>query len=288
MLIEIDARCNLKCEMCARALRKGDIGAMEQDTFKNCIDILVDSRFENYVYAAGFGESMLNSNFLDMIRYAKLKGCKIVMPTNATMITDETLPYLRMLDSIHLSIDSFKDKKRRTQNPNDILKLIPEFKSYGIQPWFNITLGSSNWGEIDDFINFGLEEKVIINFVTPRPHTMEQKSLIDELKFVAKRVTELEKTIEKYPRIFCDDSCRSFEKCEEKDFDIAVAWNGDLYPCSAAFFYDYKFGNINDCSSLDDFWDSSEMQMILKGNHPVCDNCKIYDKEWNEAKRKSS
>jgi len=284
MLIEIDARCNLKCEMCARDLRKGDVGGMDQDTFEECIDKLVDSRFENYVYAAGFGESMLNSNFFDMIKYAKLKGCKIVMPTNATKITNENLPYLRMLDSIHLSIDSFKDKKRRTQNPNEILNLIPEFKSYGIQPWFNITLGSSNWDEIDDFIKFGSEENVIINFITPRPHTIEQNFLIDELKFVAKRVNGLEKKIEPYPRIFCDDSCRSFEKCEQKHFDIAVAWNGDMYPCSAAFFYDYKFGKIEDFSRLDDFWESPEMQKVRVGKHSICDNCKQYDAEWNKIK----
>jgi len=207
------------------------------------------------------------------------------MPTNATKITNENLPYLRMLDSIHLSIDSFKDKKRRTQNPNVVLNLIPEFKSYGIQPWFNITLGSSNWDEIDDFIKFGLEENVIINFVTPRPHTIGQKFLIEELKFVAERVNELEKKIDQYPRIFCDDTCRSFEKCKQKHFDIAVAWNGDMYPCSAAFFYDYNLGNINDYSTLDDFWDSSEMQIVRKGNHPVCDSCKINDREWTGTKR---
>jgi len=206
------------------------------------------------------------------------------MPTNATKITNENLPYLRMLDSIHLSIDSFKDKKRRTQNPNEILNLIPEFKSYGIQPWFNITLGSSNWDEIDDFIKFGSEENVIINFITPRPHTIEQNFLIDELKFVAKRVNGLEKKIEPYPRIFCDDSCRSFEKCEQKHFDIAVAWNGDMYPCSAAFFYDYKFGKIEDFSRLDDFWESPEMQKVRVGKHSICDNCKQYDAEWNKIK----
>lgn len=286
MLIEIDARCNLNCEMCARDLRKGKIGYMSFDIFKECINKLIISRFEKYAYIAGFGESMLNPKFFEMIKYAKLEGCRLIMPTNATKITDENLPYLRILDSIHLSIDSFKNKKRRTQNPEDILRLIPEFDAYGIQPWFNITLGSANWDEIDDFIKFGSEKNIVINFVTPRPHTMEQIYLMGELKFVARHVNELNKKIESYLNIFCDDTCRSFEKCQEKGFGIAVAWNGDLYPCSAAFFGDHDFGNIKDFSSLDDFWNSEKMEEVKKGNHPVCDNCKSYDEIWNETKNK--
>ena len=73
--------------------------------------------------------------------------------------------------------------------------MLPELKAYGIQPWFNITLGSSNWDEIDDFIKFGLEESTIINFVTPRPHTIEQKFLIVDLISVLiseRELTELD------------------------------------------------------------------------------------------------
>ncbi|MCK4501157.1 hypothetical protein KAU11_11720, partial [Candidatus Babeliales bacterium] len=97
MLIEIDARCNLDCKSCPRKTRKGEIGAMTLELFRECIDKVVVSDLDKFVFAAGFGESMLNRDFVLMIKYAKEKGCRVFLPTNATKINDENIPYLRLI-----------------------------------------------------------------------------------------------------------------------------------------------------------------------------------------------
>ena len=283
MLIEIDARCNLDCKSCPRKTRKGEIGAMTLELFRECIDKVVVSDLDKFVFAAGFGESMLNRDFVLMIKYAKEKGCRVFLPTNATKINDENIPYLRLIDALQLSIDSLRDEERRTQDPNDVLSLIPKLQSYGIHLWLNITLGKSNWNEISDFIQFGLSNNIIINFITPRPLHLPDEFLESEMKFVAKNSAFLKRLIKPYSEIFFDDSCRTFQNCKVMNYDFAIAWNGDMYPCSAAFFQDYKFGNICDFQNLDDFWKTKEMMDVGKGKHPVCNLCKEYDKIWNNA-----
>lgn len=283
MLIEIDARCNLNCKSCPRKTRKGEVGAMTLELFRECIDKIVASSLDKFVFAAGFGESMLNPDFLPMIHYAKENGCRIFLPTNATKISDENISHLRLIDGLQLSIDSLCDKDRRTQDPNDVLSLIPKLQSYGMQPWLNITLGKSNWNEILDFIQFGLSNRIIINFITPRPLHLPDKFLESEMEFVAKNSAFLKRLIKPYPEIFFDESCRTFQNCKVMNYDFAIAWNGDMYPCSAAFFQDYKFGNIRDFQNLDDFWKTKEMKDVGIGKHPVCNRCKKYDKIWNDA-----
>lgn len=283
MLIEIDSRCNLNCKTCPRKTRKGEQGAMSMELFKECIDKLIPSQFDNFIFPAGFGESLMNENFFDMMRYAKRNGCRIMMPTNGTLINEDNIKYLRLLDTIQFSIDSLKDIDRRTTDPKHILNLIPSLKKYGIRPFFNVTLGTSNWHEIQEFIMFGLKYGVIINFITPRPLDPKDTFLMDEMKFVASHAAELQRLIEPYPDIFYDDSCRTFQKCKVLNYDFAVAWNGDLYPCSAAFFQDYTFGNVRDFQAFDDFWKTDEMVSVGRGKHPVCDYCKAYDKVWNES-----
>ena len=244
----------------------------------------MESHFDKFIFPAGFGESLMNPRFFDMIGYAKKKGCRIMMPTNGTLINKDNIKLLRMLDVVQFSIDSMKDIERRTTDPNHIMNLMPILESYGITPFLNVTLGTSNWDEIEDFIIMGLLTKTTINFITPRPLDPSDEYLMDEMRFVASHAEELEDLIRPFPNIFYDDSCRTFQKCKVLNYDFAVAWNGDLYPCSAAFFQDFQFGNVRDYDSFDDFWNTYLMsERVNKGKHAVCNYCKKYDEAWNKS-----
>lgn len=287
MIIEIDSRCNLKCMMCPRHTRPTPQGSMSMDIFRDCIDKLIVSHFPNSVYLAGYGESLLNPNFFDMVKYAKQKDCYLMLPTNATKISSENIKQLKRIDMIYLSIDSLKDEKRRTQNPDIILKLIDLMKKHYIRPAFNITLGSSNWDEIDDFIRFGINHDFMLNFTAPRPLNSNDKFLMKETKFVGKHAYILREKIKPYPNIFFDEYCRSFSHCRTRKNDLAIAWNGDVYPCSAAFFQRFNFGNIKDYKSLDKIRNNFEMEKVWDGNHKVCNYCKEYDKIYDFHESKS-
>ena len=136
--------------MCPRRFRKGTVGPMTLETFKDAIDKLIQSDFPRIVFAAGFGESMLNEHFIDMIKYAKRNGCRIILPTNSTKIDEENVKWLRLVDVLQLSLDSLKNSERRTQNPQDVLSKIPLLKEWGINFMFNVTLCKLNYDEIDD------------------------------------------------------------------------------------------------------------------------------------------
>ena len=287
MLIEIDSHCNLNCKTCPRLTRPGEQGSMSLDMFKDCVDKLIESRFSNSLYLAGYGESMLNPDFFEMIKYAKQKDCYIMMPTNATKINNENVKQLRMIDTLYLSIDSLKDKKRRTQNPNDILKIIDLMMKHRVRPALNTTLGTSNWKEIDDFIRFSIKNDIVLNFTAPRPLNSNDEFLMKETKFVGEHAHILRERIKPYPNIYFDEYCRSFSHCRVKKNDLAISWNGDIYPCSAAFFQIFKFGNIRDCRSLDKIAYYPDVEKVWNGNHEVCNYCKEYDKIYDFHESKS-
>ena len=282
VLIEISSICNLNCKTCPRRKRKGKQGHMSLEMFKEITDKIIDSKFENSLFLSGFGESLLNPHFFDMIKYAKSKGCKLIMPTNCTHINENNVKWLRLIDLLQLSIDSLKDEKRRTIKPQKILDLIPLLRKYHINFMFNVALGKENWNEVDNFLLLNTIYHIPINFIAIKPIFKGDKFLFDEMKFLATKTDEIKRKIETCSEVYFDESCRSFEYGRMRNNDFAVSWNGELFPCSFAFFREFSFGNIKDYSNLNGFWISSEIQKVRNGNHPICDFCKLNDMICNQ------
>ena len=282
----MSSRCNLNCTTCARKNRKGKQGDMTWDIFREILHKISQSKFKKSLYLSGFGEAMLNPNFFDMVKYAKQRNYSLILPTNATMITEDNIKWLRYIDLLQLSIDSLKTKERRGQNPNQILKLIPSIQKYRINTMLNVALGKENFDEIDDFLMLYKRTNIPINFVAVKPFYKTDKILINEMKHLALNIGYLKEIIKPYPEVYLDESCRSFEYGRMRNNDFAIAWNGDMFPCSYAFFTDFSFGNIKDYSSLESFWQSEEIQKVRKGTHPICDFCKWCDNIRLEANKK--
>jgi len=287
VLVELDSNCNLNCRTCPRKRRSGRSGHMSFEIFREIVEKIEASQFENSLYLSGFGESMLNPKFFEMIKYVKQKNFKLIMPTNCTMINEENIKWLRLIDFLQLSIDTLKDEKRRGQNPNDILKLIPSLNKYHINFGLNVALGRENWSEIDDFIRLHIETGTMINFIAIRPIFDDDKFLYNEMRFLSAKIEELKELIRPYQSIFFDESCRSFKYGRMRNNDFAISWDGNLYPCSFAFFRNYSFGNIGDYQNLDGFYESTEMKKIRNGSHSLCSFCKNNDIIANNIKNKN-
>ena len=281
VLIEISSICDLNCKTCPRKKRKGKQGHMSLEMFKDTTDKIIDSEFQNSLFLSGFGESLLNPHFFDMIKYAKSKGCKLIIPTNCNNINENNIKWLRLIDLLQLSIDSLKDEKRRTINPQKILDLIPSLQKYHINFMLNVALGKENFDEVDDFLLLNIEKQIPINFISIKPIFSDDDFLFKEMEFLAKHTNELKEKIKPFPEVFFDESCRSFEYGRMRKNDFAISWNGGIYPCSFAFFRDYQFGNIKDFNNFNGITSISGIKEIWDGKHPLCNFCKENDEIVN-------
>ncbi len=106
VIIEPTDRCNLSCEMCPRRFLEGEGGYMEFDLFKKVIDE-IETYWGTEVILFHRGESLLHPRIVDMVYYAHAKGCRVVLATNATLLTEPVLDIVPLgLDFISFSIDT--------------------------------------------------------------------------------------------------------------------------------------------------------------------------------------
>lgn len=83
-IIATTHRCNMTCKMCLRAVRSFDGPNMEFDFFKMVVDQWVP--YLRYISLDGPGETTMNPDAFEMIRYAKSKGIRVMFSTNATLL----------------------------------------------------------------------------------------------------------------------------------------------------------------------------------------------------------
>ncbi len=118
-IINVDPsdKCNFQCKFCPtgdRVLMRNtpgrNFGTMSLDLFKKIVDDICD--FEQPIKVLRLykdGEPLLNKNFGEMIRYAKLKKCcdRVDTTTNASLLTPEkSLEIIDAgLDRINISIE---------------------------------------------------------------------------------------------------------------------------------------------------------------------------------------
>ena len=107
---EITSRCNLVCGHC-RAANNLSRGGMDALDFSNCCAI-IDKLHDASVYTLGItgGEPFVRNDAIDIVEHAKKKNMRIILYTNATLITDDIAQRLANVmedsDIVHVSLDS--------------------------------------------------------------------------------------------------------------------------------------------------------------------------------------
>ncbi|MBI3939692.1 MAG: radical SAM protein [Acidobacteria bacterium] len=79
--------CNHFCRMCIREAVTFDGPNMEVRLFRQIID--EGASYFRYISLDGPGETIMNPEAFDLIRYAKAKGIRMVFSTNATLMTPD-------------------------------------------------------------------------------------------------------------------------------------------------------------------------------------------------------
>ena len=121
VMIEPTNICNLKCPLCpsGNGTLKRARGYMDLETFKKIIDEIKDKSF--MVVLWNQGESFLNKDFLEMIRYASQNKLFTLVSTNANIDFDAEQIVKTGLDSMIVSLDGATQEtynKYRVKEPS--------------------------------------------------------------------------------------------------------------------------------------------------------------------------
>jgi len=244
---------------------------MDFELFKSIVKKTLKSELiSNMFFISGFGESMLHPQFWDMIYYARRNGIAIVMPTNGTLLDEEAIKKARIINSLQISCDSLNDSRFE-----DLSYLL---NRYGVSWQLNVTVGSHNIDELDDFIQWGIRNNVPVYLMYTNSFDGSDPDLVKECEFCLDHESEIiTKSGQYFGGYTIDRGCNSFANCRYFNNDFAIDWEGNLFPCNDALLRKYKFAHVDEYDNFDQYIQSEIWQNVKSGKHPICDICKQWD-----------
>ncbi|GAI28295.1 unnamed protein product, partial [marine sediment metagenome] len=139
--VEITSRCNLKCRLCVnKDIPPSLKGDMDFDLYKKIINEATGSVYDINLFHRG--EPLLHPKLIPIISYAKSRGIKTRIHTNATLLNPELSKKIILsgLDLISFSFDGYTEKtyeknrigasyEKSLNNIIDFLRIKKELKS---------------------------------------------------------------------------------------------------------------------------------------------------------------
>lgn len=296
--LEPTTRCNLKCKMCYGSYERRICDDLTLEGFQKIIN-----QFPRLIkiHLQGIGEPLLNKNIFKMIRYAKSKGIKIDLATNATLIDLNMAKEIVSsgLDYIEFSIDSstpqIYEEIRSGANfekvVSNIKNLIKE-KGDSKKPEMKIItlVMNETVDEIPQMVKFvhqlGINSLLLIQ-VQPWDENHLKKLYKDEINFTqrAKKSMLEAKKVAKELKVYLDlttpITTGLVRGCKRPWISVSVLCDGYVVPCCRVINPDeINFGNVFK-DNFKDIWNSVKYKAFrkaLKGDFrpTVCNNCYFY------------
>lgn len=263
--IELTNDCNLECNHCHRKAMNRPIGYMEPEVFKKIIDEITTYPIA-FLRIVGLGESSINPNYAEMLRYASNKGLKIEITTNGELFERFTNREILTwdIDILGISVDGTdKDsyEKIRTGGKYDILTQ-----------------------NIEKFYSSKTEAKrkyplvVIRKVIMPNDKSEEIQQFIETWRNKSDMVTF--NTLSKVENRLIFEYEPSF-KCSEFYFTSHIRHDGSVLLCPNKFIFDQNdiIGNVK-TDALEQIWKSKklvEIRDLHKKKHfpEYCKSCFI-------------
>ncbi|MFH1654819.1 MAG: radical SAM protein [Pseudomonadota bacterium] len=273
--LEPTNHCNLKCIMCPTGTGMTSVkkGYMDYGLFKKIIDEVKD--YTSAIILAVGGESLLHPQFFDMVRYASSNDIKILLNTNATLLTKEKVEQLLYsgIASISFAFDGFnKETYEKARVGADFEKTLDNIfyflelkkRKEKKSPYTVLSILMLEIGDCS-----GEEKEVFLK---------KFNGLIDEVRL--REVSTWGSTFEGVDTFNPRKHDRFFPPCSRLWSTVCITWNGDVVPCVYDTNHEYVIGNIKE-NKLIDIWNSNKMlklrQSMLDGDYldllPLCGNC---------------
>lgn len=119
VMVENTNLCNADCVFCPHKKMKRKTGVMKMDLFKKIVSDCVELNI-NYLTIYGFGEPLLDKNFIEKVNLAKQAGLKrVTTNTNAAYLNKEIAKQIieEGLDEIYISFDAATEETYKKIRP---------------------------------------------------------------------------------------------------------------------------------------------------------------------------
>jgi radical SAM protein with 4Fe4S-binding SPASM domain len=287
--------CNLRCPECPSGLRAftRPTGMLQQDFFSQTIDQL--SRDLLYLVFYFQGEPYLNPGFLDMVKYASMKGIYTATSTNAHYLNDENARKTveSGLDRLIISLDGTTQEvyqqyrvggklHKVLEGARNIVKWKKELKSKTPFVFFQFLVVKPNEHQIEEVKRLAKEVGVDeVRFKTAQVYDYEQDP------------NNLIPTIEKYSRYRKNQQGQMEFKnalnnhCWRLWHATVISWDGLVVPCCFDKDAQHPLGDLKG-KSFKEIWHNDEYkrfrEQVLLGrkNIDICANCSEGTRVWGD------
>ena len=264
--IELTNYCNLACTFCPHEQMERSVGFMKTDLFKRIVDSSV--HHVEFVYLHFMGESLVHPKIFDMIRYARSKGIRAGLSTNA----------------------SFLDEKRaRGLLTSNIDFLIISFEGANPDTYEEVRLKGSYKETLQNIQSFYRLKREIPNGVASAVQMIHTSESDEEVEGFRGQWPEgvIIKKIKNWggqmPELTASKSVQNhLSPCALPWKELSVLWDGTLTLCANTYDREVVLGHLDE-ESLEEVWNGPKMQEIrrrhvarqVKGI-PVCETCPRY------------
>ncbi len=269
VLFEITTKCNLHCVYCsARKLVKKP----EDLPLSNIAQLAEKFEDFEYVCLCGLGESLLHSDFYEVIKIFQNK--KIVLVTNGSVPIDyKKLDETRNIDAISFSVDDATEEGMKRISDNyrfDILlRNLEEAMQYNVNTAINCTLVKENISGIEEIKNLAIRYGVK-RFKVGFPFG-SGKWIADNAEEIKAVLREIKKSLQ-YNGIEYEGPTEI--KCAYDNAPIAVvSKNGNVYPCCDYFCQRPLVGNLYQ-KNFQVMWNKDSYEKFRSGIY--CNPCIQY------------
>jgi len=183
---EVTRRCNLSCVHCRASAEKGPYPG-ELDTQK-CIEILNQiAAVEKPIVILTGGEPLLREDIFDLARHGNRLGMRMVMATNATIITPETTKEIAAsgIKRISISIDGAGEDQHDhfRQVPGAFkrsMEGIDLIKKAGIEFQINTTVTKHNLNQVPDILDMAIKTGAVAHHIFLLVPTGRARDMVDQ------------------------------------------------------------------------------------------------------------
>lgn len=278
VMVENTNVCNSKCVFCPHPIMQRRQGFMSRELFekvaRECRDLNID-----YFTIYGFGEPLIDPDFVARVKFAKSLGLKrVTTNTNAELLSEEKSRQLIAagLDEIYISFDAASaptyQKVRPTLSFDKIERNIK-----------NLMAIRKKSGKT--------KPEVILSFVESDANKQEVKEFIAKWKDIVDNISI--SIIHNWTGKIETGSVNSGrwrrDPCRLLWTDMVISWNGDVPLCCNDYENKLILGSINK-NSISEIW-GGEILSVVRRDHlagtfngnPVCDRCEYnfhYKSPW--------
>ncbi len=262
--IENTVLCNANCIICPREKLSRPMGTMSFEKFKEIIDQCDPNQLKD-LHLQGFGEPLLDKDFVKKIKYAreKLPKTRLFFVTNASLLKGELAKDILLSGVDKIKVSFYGTKKEEYER-------------------------------IHTPLNYEETKKNILDFIKLKKQLKRKKPILS-VKYIGSIPSFLKflkewifKTHVEFSHFHNYGKGRNYNKPKSKKKPrcpmisrpiMQILWNGDVVPCCYDFNGEYIIGNVYKQGLLG-VWNSKKYDSIRELNRkgkitdiPLCRNC---------------